>query len=110
VSQWGSIDAEFRGEHVSLELIAGEFEDREAPTGSEDGPAISEHGGTVYVDGRLRDVSDEEDSFAVLAWFTKHCHWADEATLLWDLDRGPKYRYRYTREGGMERTKGVLDL
>lgn len=110
MSQWGSLDAEFRGEHVSLETIAGEFKDREAPTGSEDGPSVSLHDGAVCVDGRLRDVSDEEDSFAVLAWFTKHCYWADEATLVWDLDRGPKYRYRYTRVEGLERIKGVLDL
>jgi hypothetical protein len=110
MSIWGSLDAEFHGAggyvKANIEL---ELEDRTGPTGSEDGPTLSEHNGAIYVSGRMRDVADETDSFEVLAWFMRHAQWCDKATLEWEIDSGPRYRYVY--EGGeLRKLKGVLDL
>lgn len=106
MSAWGSLEAEFRGESsfISVESVSANL-----PTGSEDGPTVREIDGGVVVDGRLRDVHDEVDSPAVLAWFVSNAQWCDSASLLWDLDREAKYRYRYTRENGIEKLRGILD-
>lgn len=114
MSQWGTIDATFKasdGGMLSADTIRHELERREvlAPTGSEDGPAVHEgEPGTIWVEGRLRDVTDTETSPMVLAWFMHHAQWCEEAELLWDLDRGPRYRYEW-KNGELTRLRGVLD-
>lgn len=110
MSTWGTIDAEFRGAGDYLKgNIERELEGRTGPTGSEGGPKVWEFEGAICVDGRLRDVDDIEDSPAVLAWFTRHARWCDEAKLLWEIDGGPRYRYEF-KDGALRKLKGVLDL
>lgn len=101
MSQWATLEARFVGKYINAEY--------EMPKGSESGPTISTHDGAVYVDGRLRDVSDF-DSPAVLAWFVQTCNdgLADEGDLLWDVDNGPRYRYEW-RDGGLRKLRGILD-
>lgn len=110
MSIWGTLDAEFHGgsEWVKPNIERG-LEDRSGPTGSESGPHVWEYEGAVCVDGRLRDVRDEMDSPAVLAWFTEHAQWCDKATLVWEIDSGPRYRYIY-EDGVLRKLRGVLDL
>ena len=115
MSQWGTLDATFviaDSGMLNAAVIRQEITERaiHAPTGSEDGPGVYEPGeNTVYVEGRLRDVSDAEDSPMVLAWFMSHVFWCSEATLLWELDSGPRYRYEW-KDRTLTKLKGVLDL
>lgn len=77
---------------------------------AESGPSFRvSDAGVVEVDGRLRDVTDLVDSPQVLAWFTRHAEYADRATLVWELDSGPRYRYVY-ENGELTKLKGILDL
>jgi hypothetical protein len=113
VSRWGTLEASFntRSTLPDADTIRAELESRDpiAPTGSEDGPSVHGDKDGIYVQGRLRDVCDDEDSAKVLAWFVRHARWCESATLLWDLDGGPRYRYEW-RDGGLRKLKGVLDL
>lgn len=112
MSIWGEIDAEFVGlngwakKAIKDEMVG---RDERAPTGSETGPSVLVHKGDVMVSGRLRDVTDVEDSPLVLAWFTRWACQGERATLTWELDHGPRYRYVY-EDGELRKLKGVLDL
>jgi len=101
MSQWGTLEARFVGKYINPH--------DGLPNGSESGPTISTHDGAVYVEGRLRDMSDH-DSPAVLAWFVQTCTrgLADEAELTWDVDSGPRYRYEW-RDDELRKLRGVLD-
>jgi hypothetical protein len=104
MSKWATLEAEFYGNRRTTDVREG------MPTGSESGPqVIDQDDGSVWVGGRLRDVDDQCDSFRVLAWFVDICRWADTASLVWDLDEGPRYRYRYY-ENKLTKLHGVLDL
>jgi hypothetical protein len=107
MSRWGSLDAEFRGsKYVNAEVITDWL-----PRGSEGGPEVRQMDeGVVWVEGRLRDVSDQETSPAVLAWFCKHAAaWSTSGRLTWEIDGGPRYRYEW-RDGELHKLRGVLDL
>jgi len=111
MSTWGEIDATFKGlddfDHNELGHEINERDPR-APTGSESGPVVSNVQGYTYVSGRLRDVRDDEDSPLVLAWFVRYARLADSASMTWEIDDGPRYRYVYT-DGELRKLKGVLD-
>jgi hypothetical protein len=108
MSQWGTLEASFVPWEGGATALLASVQDS-VPTGSEDGPSVREREGVVYVYGRLRDVSDMADSFAVVAWFLGVCEWATTGDLLWDLDNGPRYRYEW-RDGTLRKLRGVLDL
>lgn len=113
MSRWGTLEAEFEGvKRWARDTIAHELGDRDerAPTGSETGPSVhTSDAGTVDVSGRLRDVSDLETSPLVLAWFVRYAAASDRASLTWEIDDGPRYRYVY-EEGELRKLTGVLDL
>lgn len=102
MSLWGTIDARFVG-GTRAQIEQG------LPTGSENGPTVSESDdGEIYVHGDLRDV-DDSDSPAVLAWFVEASrHKVTFATLRWELGNGPRYRYEW-RDGELVKLRGVLD-
>lgn len=114
MSCWGTIDATFKpgdNRSVSVEGLNSEFEERgfHVPTGSEEGPkARILVGNGIWVEGRLRDVSDLEDSPVVLAWFVRHALYCDEATLTWEIDGGPRYQW-VCKDGILTRLRGVLE-
>jgi len=107
MSTWGTLDAEF---HFGVPRdIAYAIEG--VPTGSETGPNIGvlDDGARTWVEGRLRDVDDIQSPI-VLGWFAKVCimtHPA-RATLLWEIDRGPRYRYEWDGHQ-IIKLRGVLD-
>lgn len=105
MSWWGTLEAEFKGGPINTAEVVAD----DAPQGSEHGVSIWDTKGTIHVSGRLRDVTDVEDSAAVLAWFVKHARWSDHASLLWELDNGPRYRYEW-HGGELHKLKGILDL
>lgn len=108
MSIWGSIDASFEGDQ--LQLSEDDLR-RGMPTGSEEGPRAHVDGHNVWVDGRLRDVTDMADSPAVLAWFASVCEGfgrVDHAELMWEIDGGPRYRWQFD-SNGLRRLRGVLD-
>lgn len=126
MSQWGEINAEFYGhpEYLTIEHVAGGDAGGRCPHGSEiaydshegihDIGLVKkgEHKGERYigVTRRLRGVYDQEDSFAVLAWWTSTCIFhVYHSTLTWELDSGPRYRYVY-EQGQITKLRGVLDL
>jgi hypothetical protein len=104
MSVWGTLDARFSGGHIDRHWI-----ETDLPTGSETGPHIHENRDGWWVDGRLRDVSDLT-SPSVLAWFVRVCDMGmpDEAALMWEIDRGPRYRYEW-RDGTLHKLRGILD-
>lgn len=105
MSTWGTLEAQFA---ASDDLITEDLVMQNVPTGSETGPSCHLIKGTLYVRGRLRDV-DDLDSPEVLAWFLSICQWNPEtASLVWDVDDGPRYRYEW-RDGGLRKLRGVLD-
>jgi hypothetical protein len=104
MSQWGTLEASFYG-LSSFYGVEGVKENM--PTGSEGGPGVHEYDDHIHVEGRLRDV-DDLDAPAALAWFAKIARFCDKAYLLWEIDNGPRYRWKYENE--LERLKGVLDL
>lgn len=112
MSQWGTLEAEFKRHNgskmLSVEGVRGRPDWQPLPTGSESGPDVYERDGSVRVSGRLRDVFDHEDSFAVLDWFVKNARWSESARLLWEIDNGPRYRYEWA-DGELRRLRGVLD-
>lgn len=104
MSVWGQLDARFLGPYARV----GEDD---LPRGSEGGPNVHRKPGEVWVEGNLRDVSDEVTSPLILAWFIKCAAYSAKcAELMWTVDGGPRYRYRITPEQGLAKLKGVLDL
>lgn len=117
MSQWATLSATFithspgtsLATRIRLEL---ERRDRLAPTGSEEGPEVRTYDTDpckVVVTGRLRDMTDFPDSHVVLAWFVLTATHCRSATLLWDIDYGPRYRYELPENGKLTRLQGVLD-
>lgn len=102
MSRWATIEADFHG---VPEWVVRE----DMPTGSEDGPVVVRSEGNTTVEGRLRDT-DDTDSAAVLAWFIRVCSYgpAEYATLMFDVDGGPRYRWRWLG-GVLQRLHGILD-
>src|SRR5688572_20435803 len=109
MSRWGTLHATFTGAHRDVEYVplAGPG----LPTGSESGAdvVVDRKAGTVEIVGRLRDVDDETMSPLVLAWFVAAAQDCDLATLTWDVDNGPRYRYLWS-EWKLSKLTGVLDL
>lgn len=108
MSVWGRLEATFNGSAVVVEQIEDGL-----PTGSEGGPSVVEEPSGLVVSGRLRDVSDFVTSPQVLAWFTRACETAivEHAELLWEIaDDGPRYRYMWSRAGGLAKRTGILEL
>jgi hypothetical protein len=102
VSVWTTIEAEFQG------LSSDDLGDW--PTGSESGPTPFEyHGESVSLSGRLRDFGDHQCPQA-LGWFVAVCdlYWPKSASLILDVDDGPKYRWKWD-ERGLQKMKGILD-
>lgn len=114
MSWWGTLEAAFKASN----LVTVTSVMHGVPTGSEsgpkaellgtEGPVVFREYPEVHVTGRLRDVSDY-NSPAVLAWFLQAARYAEWATLVWDVDSGPRYRYEW-RDNQLTKLKGVLDL
>lgn len=102
MSYWGTLEARFKWGASRSDVTSG------MPTGSEGGADfITDIDGYDLISGRLRDVNDM-DSFAVVAWFAKHCIWSVEASLMWELDDGPRYRFEWDGVH-LRRLRGLLD-
>lgn len=115
MSCWGGLEAEFyvdddRARRMLSGRIEEELEKRDptAPTGSESGPTVDLLDQKVWVHGRLRDVLDHEYSPLVLAWFVRCAGFSHAAFLVWELDSGPRYRYKWDGRT-LIKEKGVLD-
>ncbi len=110
MSMWASLEASFTFEKPADERVLDTVAVH-MPTGSESGPSARIYEGEVYVTGRMRDT-DDTDSPEVLAWFVGLCaNWpyATKATLTFDVDSGPRYRYEWA-DGKLTKLKGILDL
>ena len=119
MSTWGTLHSAFTPglEHlggrpvITVEGFERELERRDAlaPTGSEEGTKVRGlEDGSIIVAGRLRDVSDTKDSPMILAWFVHNARWCERASLMWEVDLGPRYRFEW-HDGQLHRLRGVLD-